>query len=337
MKSLALASALVLCGPVFANERAESEAKLAALSEKVSAALSTAMPSVEGMACEAADQDPSPTNRLLLPNWQALCRWTEGGGPQETRVILVLSTSLSEFYRDKILALSSAEASPTQHRLYPATDAQAVRTDSGIQAAPSPVFSAAASAPQKALSDQTDTMDNLALALSEMDMSALEALPEVQAHVAALADHRRILEAQRSSLAALLEGIIGGQPIEHSSPANGYEEIQFLGSAPFVQTIVEQEGVHLSVTLTTSSFALEALAEEGIFLASAVSGDVSSRGTYHDRGRIKVYLQEESMTALIDNRAMLVLDVNGEAEGLDPIAAMEAVLARIARNDFTVY
>jgi hypothetical protein len=64
------------------------------------------MPSVEGMVCGDADQDPSPTNRLLLPNWQILCNWTEAGGPQQTRVVLMLSTSLSDFYREKILALS---------------------------------------------------------------------------------------------------------------------------------------------------------------------------------------------------------------------------------------
>ncbi len=199
------------------------------------------------------------------------------------------------------------------------------------------MFVAAASDPQKELSDHTDAMDNLALALSEMDMSGLEALPEVQAHVASLADHRRILEAQRSSLAALIEVTFSSEPIEHSSPVNGYDEIRFLGSAPFVQTIIEQGGVHLSVTLTTSSFALEALAEEEVFSASAVSGDSSPRGTYHDRGRIKVYLHEEGMTALIDGRAMLVLDVNSAEEGSDPIAAMEAVLAQIAANDFTTY
>jgi hypothetical protein len=170
-----------------------------------------------------------------------------------------------------------------------------------------------------------------------MDVTALESLPAVQDHAAALADHRRLLEAQHVALAGMLPPAINGRdPAELGSP-DAYPDHVFLALEPFVHTTAMVDGVTMMVTLTTSSFAMEFTAEEGQFAADRKNGDTSPRGVYHDRGRIRVYLGDKGLTALIDNRALMTIDVTTIADGADPIAAMEAVLAHIAANDFSDY
>ena len=50
-----------------------------------------------------------------------------------------------------------------------------------------------------------------------------------------------------------------------------------------------------------------------------------------------LYLADKGLTALIDGRGTLVLDVTVTEAGADRVAAMETVLAGIAANDFSGY
>ena len=120
-------------------------------------------------------------------------------------------------------------------------------------------------------------------------------------------------------------------------PAQGYPDHMFFGFEPLVQVQAVEAGVTMTVTLTTSSFALENARLTGQFAGREKNGDMGADGVFHDRGRVQVYLRDAHMTALIDGRGMLLLDVPDVADGTDPVAAMEAVLARIAANDFSGY
>ncbi|MCB6177829.1 hypothetical protein LHP98_06750 [Rhodobacter sp. Har01] len=326
MRRLALAAMVaLLAGPLLANAREDGEAKLASLAEAIVPALAAAMPQVEGMVCGPDTPDPSPTNRLLLPNWRGLCRW-QGG---EARVVLVLSPSLAESHRQDLAAL--AEAPPVGMLFHPAEAPRALATADRIEAAPSPSLAALAEATGPGAEA---AMNRLAEALAGMGTATLEEMPEVPAQAAALVAHRQLLTAQRADLDAVLTAA-GGATTVPLPPEEDYPDHLFFGAQPLVQSDLVEAGVAMTATLTTSSFALENAASEG--LMALRKGEMGPRGVLNDRGRVQVHLQETSLTAVIDGRAMLMLYVPEVAPGTDPLAAMEAVLARIAATDFSGY
>lgn len=342
MRRLALAAMLVLlAGPALPNAREDSEAKLAALAEAIIPALGAAMPQVEGMDCVPIAPDPSPTNRLILPNWRAECRWSEGGRERESAVVLVLSESAADAARASIAKtaarLADGSALPGT-KVFGLPEPRAALLPHELKAAPGQRVSAQATVPRGG--DETlppPGIEALAAALAAIDVTAFEALPEVAQHVAALADHRRLLEAQRETLRTVLGSATGTEAGPPLVPGMMYPDFLFFGAEPLVQAEVNEAGVAMIATLTTSSFALEAAAAEGSFTGQDRNGDPGPRGIYHDRGRVQVRLQESALTALIDGRAMLMLYVPDAAPDTDPLAAMEAVLDRVAATDFSGY
>lgn len=341
MRRLVVMLALTLAPAALANERAESEAKLAALAEAIIPALGAAMPQVDGMECAPAPPDPSPTNRLILPNWRAECRWSEGGRERQSAVVLFLSESAADAARASIARaaarLADGSALPGT-KVFGQPEPRAALLPHELHAAPGQHVGAQAIVPRGG--DETlppPGIEALAAALAAIDAAAVEALPEVAQHVAALADHRRLLEAQRETLRAVLGSATGTEAGPPLVPGMMYPDFLFFGAEPVVQAEVNEAGVAMIATLTTSSFALEAAAEEGSFTGQDRNGDLGPRGIYHDRGRVQVRLQESALTALIDGRAMVMLYVPDAAAGTDPLAAMEAVLARIAGTDFSGY
>jgi len=331
--------ALLACGPALANDRAESEARLAALSDQVISALGAALPLVDGMICQPGAPDKSPANRMFVPNWRADCRWAAGGADAQTTVTVVLSTSAvdvlqAQMARDQKTRVEE-ESTNIFKEFFGQPKAEVMLTARDLKATPSESIVIMAPVPGDGVSPAPAAMVALAEALAAIDISDLEALPDVQAHKAALAAHRGLLERHRATLAALLMTAVDGKPPTELPRAQDYPDFMFFGAEPLVQTRTDKGGVVMQVTLTTSTFALEAAEEEGRFTKGAVNGDISRGGVYHDRGRVKVYLGEKALTALIDGRGMLIVDVSEVAEGADPLAAMEAVLAGIAAHDFS--
>jgi hypothetical protein len=341
MNRLALLLALMLAAPAQANDRADSEARLAALADQIIPALAAAMPAVEGMDCTAAAPDPSPTNRLLLPNWRAECRWMVAGEPRQSDVVLILSASAAEITRRGIAETAARIADGTAlpgTQVFGTPEPKAELLPHRLRAAPGPRIAAQASVPRGGDEPLPPPgIEALAAALAAMDVTALESLPAVTQHATALADHRRLLEAQRETLRQVLGKATGTEAGPLLGPGMDYPDVLFFGAEPLVQADATEGGVAMTATLTTSSFALEAKQAEGSFAGRHKNGDKGRDGVFHDRGRVQVYLSENSLTALIDGRAMLMLYVPDDTPGTDPVAAMEAVLARIAATDFTAY
>jgi hypothetical protein len=333
MKVSALLLALVLAPAALANERADSEARLAALADQIIPALAAAMPQVPGMDCTPADPDPSPTNRLLFPHWSAECRLQDQDAKGLTLVSLTVAASTSDWYRDKIADLAATDAEG--YDLIPADAPRIARWSGIVQAALSPSIAAYAEGRGEG---KAEAIDRLASALSAIDTAPLESLPEVQAHVAALADHRALLATHRLGLEAALTAAIPDAVPE--PPLDGVEDtpdFMFFAAMPMVQTKTVESGVTMIVRITTASLALETAAANGQFFGNHADKEISGKAVFHDRGRVQLYLQDDLMTALIDERGMLIITVMDKAPGTDPVAAMEAVLARIAATDFSGY
>lgn len=330
--------ALLAGSPAFANDRAESETRLAALSDQVVLALAAALPQVVGMICQPGAPDKSPANRMFVPNWRADCRWAAGGADAQTTVTVVLSTSAVGVLQTQMARDQKTRAEGKSANIYKEFFGQpkavVMLTARDLKATPSDSIVVMALVPGDGISPPSSAMVGLAEALAAMDLSDLEGASDVQAHKAALAAHRGLLVRHRAVLAAMLMDAVEGKPPINLSSVLDYPDFIFFGAEPLVQTRTDKAGVALLVTLTTSTFALEAAAEEGRFTEAAMNGDVSRGGVFHDRGRVKVYLGETALTALIDGRGMLMLDVTEVEDGADPVAAMEAVLAGIAANDF---
>ena len=334
-----LLMALLAGSPAFANDRAEGEARLAALSAQVVVALQTIELRPEGMECVSTVGPESPMYLTVLPSARLICRWDEAGEGKEAQVGLILSPAASAQLQSEITetqkALEADRLTADRVRVYGLPVARAMRTELLVTAAPSPLIAGFAESGGRRAFGAVDGMDDLAETLGGLDVAAVEGLPVVAKYQAALADHRALLTAQRQDLALMFPPTVNEiDPARMMSGGLG-ADTEFFGSQPLVQADVRQGGVMMLVTLTTSTFALEAAAEEGRFTEGAVNGDVSRGGVYHDRGRVKVYLGEKALTALIDGRGMLMLDVAEVEDGADPLAAMEAVLAGIAAHDFS--
>lgn len=341
MMRLALILALTLAPPALANDRAESEARLAALADQIIPALAEAMPEVPGMTCTAATPDPSPTNRMFLPNWRAECRWPVAGQTRQSDVVLILSASAAEITRNGIAETAARIAdgtAPPGTQVFGTPRPRAELLPHRLRAVPGQRIVAQAIVPRGG--DETlppPGIEALATALAAMDVTALESLPVVEQHAAALADHRRLLEAQRETLRLLLGQATGTEAGPQLVPGMDYPDALFFGAEPLVQADTTEGGVAMTATLTTSSFALEAKAAEGSFAGRHQNGDSGRDGVFHDRGRVQVYLTEHTLTALIDGRALLMLYIPTKTPGTEPLAAMETVLARIAATDFSSY
>jgi hypothetical protein len=333
MRRLVLLLALTLAPAAQANDRAESEARLAALAEKVIPVLAAALPAVEGMVCTPATIDPGPTNRLLFPRLDAECLFSPDGALGGADVSLIVSASTSSWYLDGFAEL--AETGAEDVVLVPDGAPRAARWPSVVQVALSPSIAATANGSG---SGRTEAIDRVTEALLAIDTAPLETLPEVRAHVAALADHRALLLAHRAGLETVLKAAIADAVI--TPPMDGIDatpDFMLFAAMPLAQTDTVDSGVKMFVRLTTSSYALETAAANGQFFGNHAEGEVSRGGVFHDRGRVQVYLQDTGLTALIDSRAVLSITVTGKAPGTDPIAAMEAVLARVAAADFSGY
>lgn len=332
---------MLACGPVFANARADSEAKLAELAVGVVAALQAVAPQPEGMACKPAPGNDSPTNRMFLPVGNSLCKWIEGGERRETKLVLGVSASVVAVWLAEIAQIQARMADgtlPESHaRFFGKAGAMVMRVPDKLTAGLSPVIAAYAATPEGADFNVPDAMDRLAEALAGIDSVAFAARPAVRDYLAALAAHRQLLEAEHRTLATMLPPALNGRAPAGMPPPQDYPDHRFFGVEPFVQTIARQSGVTMQVTLTTSSFALEAAADDGRFAGREAEGEMGARGVFHNRGRVQLYLADKGLTALIDGRGTLVLDVTVTEAGADRVAAMETVLAGIAANDFSGY
>ena len=330
MKRLFLA-ALLACTPALANDRAKMEAQLDGLSTAVWAEMVRTLVLPQGLSCDPPQQDASPANRRIAPNWKTSCQW-DGGSAQ---LIVVLSPDLAHMFSPGTNPGSDyATDIPGVIRFYGTPVPYGFRRPGKLIVSVSAHVAAQADFPAGPVPEAADPVDALALALHQMAEAGIEDLPELEMHQQALAEFRTLLEADEADLADLLAALPGDPP--QTSEAS-LPDLVFFGRAPFVQGETVEQGVTMTVTLTTSTFALEAAAEEGRFGPDARNGDFSRSGVFHDRGRVKVYLGENGLTALLDGRGMLMLDVKEAAKGADPVAAMEAVLARIAAHDFTDY
>jgi hypothetical protein len=336
-----LLMALLAGSPAFANDRAEGEARLAALSAQISAVLGAVVVQPAGMVCETADSAESAMTRAVLPSAWLTCRWEEAAEMQEASVALAFSPELSAQMQVLIDTAGQMQQAGTMSsdrvKVIDLPNGPVVRMAMKIIAVPSPKTVILGETDMLRPLDAPDAMDDLAETLGGLDLGALDGSAVATEYLATMADHRALLTAQRLVLAAMFPATVDGVDPARMLPPDQYPDLRFFGAEPLVQADVVQGGVGMLVTLTTSTFALEAAAEEGRFTDAAVNGDVSRGGVYHDRGRVKVYLGEKALTALIDGRGMLMLDVAEVDEGADPVAAMEAVLAGIAANDFSDY
>jgi len=97
--------------------------------------------------------------------------------------------------------------------------------------------------------------------------------------------------------------------------------------------MIDQAGVPMLVVLTTSSLRVKGL-EETLDKAREAQGGYAGL-TYEDRGRVRLVMRDDTMSALIDGRGVLTLKVSSKGDKTGQIAAMEAVLAQVAMNDFS--
>ncbi|MFZ1468200.1 MAG: hypothetical protein WAT09_04390 [Paracoccaceae bacterium] len=333
--------ALLVCGPAFANDRADSEAKLAALSDQVIALLQTVEVNPDGIVCSTGKATQSPMYLTVLPTAQLICRWGKADEETEVTVGIMLSPSGVVLLQDEVAKtqklLEAHTLDADQFWVFGLPVARGLRTSIRVIAVPSPKVAIIAVPTKMPTLATADVLDPLAETLVGLNVAEIERQRPFNAYLAALADHRTLLTGHRLKLAAMFPPTVNAVDPARIIPAQHYPDVSFFGFEPLVQADMLEAGVNISVTLSTSSFALEAAAEEGRFTRAEVNGSVNPRGIYHDRGRVKVYLGADGLTALIDGRATLMLDVLEVETGADPVAALEAVLAHFAANDFSDY
>ena len=328
--------ALLACGPALANERAEQEANLIALSSQIAAAMQDYVPEVAGVRCVPKSLGEDWTDYPFRPMIQSTCRWADKTGAHEAVFHLSFDGDDARRMRDGLMteqaAIAGKEPPEDPVRFYTQGDAIAdVRLTGFNFVLPSGLVGSVTLDRRGALGPP-DTLDALAQAIVAMDGAALMALPEVQAYPAALAENRRLLESHRPLLAAMLP-----MDREGRDPATTQPDYDGKGNfyyyQPTAETTVNQAGVLIEVTLTTAYFPLKN-AEK--ILQDLREKPASYVGlTYEDQGRVQVILVDDALTAVIDGRGLLSLEVVGFADGADPVAAMRAVLAQIAGNDFS--
>jgi|GEM_PF-2375015 len=74
--------ALLACGPALANERAEGEANLIALSAQVVKAMEAFVPEVDGVRCVPKSLGEDWADYPFRPMIQSICRWADETGEQ---------------------------------------------------------------------------------------------------------------------------------------------------------------------------------------------------------------------------------------------------------------
>lgn|GEM_PF-1106412 len=344
---------LLVGGPALANERAEGEARLAALSGEIIAVMQRVDLQPEGMVCTFSPGLQGPVYLTFVPTASVICTWEQEGKERRAGGSLALSPYGAAQTRAHIAQMQDLQKAAPQTeagakavaeaetlgglQFFGAPAVRVILLDLVVRAAPSERVVGTVESEHPFGVGTPAAMVLVAEAMAALDMAAVEDLPQVDAFFAAQDDHRALLMAQRLRLAAMFPVSVGGVDPARIPPPEAYPNEAFFGVEPKAQADVKEAGVIVQVTLTTSSFELEQAAENGRFLATAKSGAVDRGAVYEDRGRVKVYLSENKLLAQIDGRATLILNAALVPEGSDPKAALEAVLAHFAANDFSDY
>lgn len=323
---------LLACSPALANERAEQEANLVALSAQVVKVMEAYVPQVEGVSCVPK---PLPENWALeafAPLVQSNCDWVGETGEQQAVFQISFNgeqaQSILSSLKAEQAAIAGEEPPEDAGRFYEKGDAIANVQVAGSNFVLTPWLSGIFALNRRGTDGPPDTLDALAQAIVGMDGAALMALPEAQAYIVAMADHRRLLESHRPLLAAMLPLDVEGRDPAQTQPDHD-RRVYFYYAQPTAEAKLGHVGVEMDTMLITSSVQVGIL--EGYF--SDASGPKSLR--FDDRGRVRVLLGDDGLIALIGGRGLLDLRVVAVPEGADPVAAMEAVLAQVAMNDFS--
>ena len=174
---------LLVYGPALANDRAESEAKLAALSDQVIVALGAAVPKVDGMTCSPSLPDKSVANRMFLPTWRGDCVWSGDGETEEINLGLILSASAVDVPRTKFgmdqAALSDGKLPKAYAQFFGDPEAVVKLTPHDFSATPSDWIAIKAIWGGDGVWPPSAGIVALAEAIAVMDTSGVEGLPEV--------------------------------------------------------------------------------------------------------------------------------------------------------------
>ena len=344
--------ALLVCGPAFANERAESEARLAVLSGEIIAVMQGVKLRPEGMDCTFSPGVQGPVYLTFVPTVSVICTWEQEGKLRRAGGSLALSpygaaqtqayiAQMQEWQKAAPQTEAGAKAVAEAETLgglqfFGAPEVRVILLDLVVGAVPSARVVGSIEAESLFGVGTPAAMVLVAEAMAVLDMTAVEDLPQVDAYLTALEAHRALLAAQRQDLIAMLPTTVTAMDPDPALSDGAPNEV-FFSAEPVVRATVDQGGVIVQVMLTTSSFELESAAESGRFTDAAISGEVDRGALYEDRGRLKVYMGENKLIAQIDGRATLTLNAFFMPKGSDPMAALEAVLAHFAANDFSDY
>ena len=324
--------ALLACSPALANERAEGEANLVTLSAQVVKAMEAFVPEVDGVRCAPKSELESRVDAAFRPSVQLDCILKDETGDERARFDMSFDSKKAAQQLDNMAATQAAialgETSSFGLIHLASGDATAVVGAYGLTFVVTPWLAVSVDLDRRNGLGRRDMLVSLAMALLDMDRAALMDQPEVQAYRQAVADQLSLFDSHCPLLAAMMPS--GAQKTPDNGGLGG-----FYNNQPGAMAMIDQAGAPMLVVLTTSSLRVKGLEKTLDKAREAQGGYAGLR--YEDRGRVRLVMRDDTMSALIDGRGVLTLKVGGAADGADPVAAMEAVLAQIAVNDFSEF